>query len=97
MSESKYILSRPSDLNQTINDFIHSNLNVQPVKKQQRSENFPSNKDCFTCVCMVKYKQKLDYMSWSINKTLLTLVYAYFIESSGNSNNHSQVRISSRW
>jgi hypothetical protein len=46
---------------------------------------------------MVKYKQKLDYMSWSINKTLLTLVYAYFIESSGNSNNHSQVRISSRW
>ena len=63
MSKSKNILSQPSDLNQTINNFRRSNLNVQPVKKQQRSENFSSNKDCFACVYMVKYNQKLNYMS----------------------------------
>jgi hypothetical protein len=46
MSESKDILSQPSDSNQLINDLTYSNLNFHTIKKSQRSKNFPPDKNC---------------------------------------------------
>jgi hypothetical protein len=46
MSESKDILSQPSDSNQLINDLKYSNLNFNTIKKSQRSKNFPPDKNC---------------------------------------------------
>jgi hypothetical protein len=45
MSESKNILSQPSDSNQLINDLTYSNLNVYTIKKSQRNKNFSPEED----------------------------------------------------
>jgi len=46
MSESKNILSHPSDSNQLIDDLTYSNLNVHTIKKLQRSKNFSPEENC---------------------------------------------------
>ena len=46
MSESKDILSQPSDSNQLIDDLTCLNLNVYSAKKSQRSKNFSLEEDC---------------------------------------------------
>jgi hypothetical protein len=46
ISESEDIISQPTDSNQLINDLIYSNLNVNTIKKSQRSKNFSPEEDC---------------------------------------------------
>jgi len=97
MSKSEDILSQPSDSNQLINDLAYSNLNVNTIKKSQRSKNFSPEEDCLLVSTWLNTSKDPITGVEQQTKQFGARVHAYFVKNGGNLNNRSQISISSRW
>jgi len=97
MSKSEDILSQPSDSNQLINDLAYSNLNVNTIKKSQRSKNFSLEEDCLLVSTWLNTSKDPITGVEQQTKQFGARVHAYFVKNGGNLNNRSQISISSRW
>jgi len=97
VSESEDILSQPSDSNQLINDLTYSNLNVNTIKKSQRSKNLSPEEDCLLVSAWLNTSKDPITGVEQQTKQFWARVHAYFVENGGNLNNRSQISISSRW
>jgi hypothetical protein len=97
MSKSEDILSQPSDSNQLINDLTYSNLNVNTIKKSQRSKNFSPEEDCLLVSTWLNTSKDPITGVEQQTKQFGARVHAYFVKNGGNLNNRSQISISSRW
>jgi len=97
MSESKDILSQPSDSNQLIDDLTYLNLNVYTIKISQRSKNFLLEEDCLLVSAWLNTSKDPITGVEQQTKQFWARVHAYFVENGGNLNNRSQISISNRW
>jgi hypothetical protein len=97
MSKSEDILSQPSDSNQLINDLAYSNLNVNTIKKSQRSKNFSPEEDCLLVSTWLNTSKDPITGVEQQTKQFGARVHVYFVKNGGNLNNRSQISISSRW